>query len=429
LIEFTKKAIGSLQNDDEGRDNLRRIMELINTGDEDIINEIGGELLGHLDKNKLKIFEMYRMWARNPDNNDTSEELGKVMFLFGKPTSRILQLIDVLYAENDKRNEWFLSTDVNKPSNAFMLGIVETNDGEILMSISGDPSTTKSETNKLYENIYYHLFPMLNNIGYSVNEDDEADKDIVANYRAYKNYYKTTNQRVIATSKWGTDGVEQIGKLDLGEITYVHNNKYLYGVRYVPFKREKNKRQTNCNNGSSCVESKLFAYMHMNEIEPKGMVACWIGGNALNKSARHCMDSYTFCIKDGNENGTDKETVQAKKDNKRVIDGMYEYLEEEIDEAFKGEDKFQKSEQIMQHFAVPCPGCQMNEVRYKKGLPEIKWLNTVCSDIAEDKLVGGIESMEQKTPGSSDYRKTAYPAEQKEEDSGDEEDEDIEDIE
>lgn len=58
----------------------------------------------------------------------------------------------------------------------------------------------------------------------------------------------------------------------------------------------------------------------------------------------------------------------------------------------------------------------MNEVRYKKGLPEIKWLNTVCSDIKHNKLVGGIETMEQKTPGSEKYDETANPAGQDEED-------------
>ena len=48
----------------------------------------------------------------------------------------------------------------------------------------------------------------------------------------------------------------------------------------------------------------------------------------------------------------------------------------------------------------------MNEKRYKKGLPEIKWKNKVCTDIQEDMVVGGIEAMEKKTPGSSDYKKT-----------------------
>jgi hypothetical protein len=36
-------------------------------------------------------------------------------------------------------------------------------------------------------------------------------------------------------------------------------------------------------------------------------------------------------------------------------------------------------------------------------LPEIRWVNTDCSDIAKDKFVGGIETIEQKTPGSSDW--------------------------
>ena len=410
LIKFTEKAIGPLQNDDEGRNSLRRIMELINTGDEDMINEIGGDLLGHLSENKLKIFNLYREWARDPNNNDTPEELGKVMFLFGKPTPRILQILDLLYAENDARNEWFSSTTVNSSSNAFMLGIVETEDGQILMSISGDPSTTNSETNKLYENVYYHLFPMLNNIGFSVNEDDENDPDeIINNYARFKNDYKRNTQRLsTAVKKWGTpiEGALADLTLDEGEIKYVHNNRYLYGIRYVPFKREK-KGQTNCNNGSSCVESKLFAYMHRNNLKPEGMVACWIGGNAKvgDPSTRHCMDSYTFCIKDGNERRRDAGTLQAKKDNKRVIGAMYKYLEKEVNTAFSGEDKFEKAERIMKNFAVPCPGCQMNEIRYKQGLPEIKWVNTDCSDIEKNKFVGGIESIEEETPGSSDWER------------------------
>ena len=406
---------------DDSHNSLRRIMELINTGDEDMINEIGGDLLGHLSKNKLKIFEMYRRWARNPNNNDTPEELGKVIFLFGKPTPRILQILDLLYAENDARNDWFSSTEVNSPSNAFMLGIVETEDGQILMSISGDPSTTTSETNKLYENVYYHLFPMLNNIGFGVNEDDENDGEIVNNYVRFKDDYKRNTLRLsTAVKKWGTPKEGKLADLTLneGEIRYVHNNRYLYGIRYVPFKREKKFGQTNCNNGSSCVESKLFAYMHRNNLKPKGMVACWIGGNARDTSARHCMDSYTFCIKDGNEEKRDADTLQAKKDNKKVIGTMYTYLEEEINTAFRGVDentKKEKSTKIMEHFAVPCPGCQMNEIRYKQGLPEIRWVNTDCSDIAKDKFVGGIETIEENTPGSSNWERITKVLEEEDE--------------
>jgi hypothetical protein len=392
---------------DDSRNSLRRIMELINTGDEYLINEIGGDLLGHLNKNKLKIFNMYRDWAKDPNNNDTSEELGKVMFLFGKPTPKILQLLDILYAENDKRNNWFSSANPPIASNPFMLGIVETEDGQILMSISGDPSTTKSETNKLYENVYYHLFPMLNNIGFNVIEDDKEDGQIVNTYMSFKDAYNRNTLRLYTVKKWGTSAEGKVNDLDLsrGEITYVHSNKYLHGIRYVPFKREKG-ANVNCNNGSSCVESKLFSYMHRNGLNPIGMVACWIGGNALNKSARHCMDSYSFCIKDGYEKKRDRATIQAEEDNRRVIGAMYTYLEEEINTAFRGVDentKKEKSTKIMEHFAVPCPGCQMNEIRYKQGLPEIRWVNTDCSDIAKDKFVGGIETIEQKTPGSSDW--------------------------
>ena len=117
------------------------------------------------------------------------------MFLFGKPTPKILQLLDILYAENDKRNNWFLSTNPPITSNAFMLGIVETEDGQILMSISSDPSTTKSETNKLYENVYYHLFTMLNNIGFNVIEDDKEDQ-IVNTYMSFKDAYNRNTQRL-----------------------------------------------------------------------------------------------------------------------------------------------------------------------------------------------------------------------------------------
>ena len=398
----------------ESRYNLRRIMELINTDNKYMIDEIGGELLDHLSENRLKIFDMYRDWARHPDNSDSPEDLEKVMFLFGKPTSKILQLLDALYIQNNERNEWFSSLGGDGvPSNAFMLGVVETEDGQILISISGDPSTTASETNKLYENVYYHLLPMLNNLGHDVIEDDKDDGKIINNYMTYKNYYTTTKKRVGSQKKWGT--VDENVELDLNNdlrITYVHNNEYLYGVRYVPFKREKG-ANINCNNGSSCVESKLFSYMHRNKLIPKGMTACWIGGNAKHKTARRCMDSYSFCIKDGKEQKRDAETNQERQDNDRVLNVMCDYLKDEIGEAFGGtdedgniitEDKLcEKSKQIMEHFAVPCPGCQMNEIRYKNGLPEIKWVNKMCSDIEKDKLVGGIEHVEKKTPDNLHY--------------------------
>ena len=49
---------------------------------------------------------------------------------------------------------------------------------------------------------------------------------------------------------------------------------------------------------------------------------------------------------------------------------MYEYLKTEIDEAFGNSDeseKREKSKNIVK-FAVPCPGCQMNEISVKKVL-------------------------------------------------------------
>ena len=384
---------------DESRNHLRRLMELINTDDEEMIRHLGGNLLGHLSKNKLEIFDLYREWARNPNNNDSPEDLGKVMFLFGKPTPRILQMLDELYQENNRRNEWF--DEINKPSLAFMFGLVETTDGQILMSVSGDPSTTKDQDNKLYEKIYYHLFPMLNNLGYQVIEDDGEDGDIANSYRKYKDYYASTTQRVQSTSKWGiADSAKKFEDLinpEKGALNYIHNNKYLYGIRYVPFKREKSGK-VNCNNGSSCVESKLFAYMHRFGLKSKGMISCWVGGNRKNKnrpkSARHCMDSYCFCIQDGKEHSQDQKTKRAREENERVITAMYKYLQNEINEAFPEEGNFAKAANIMQHFAVPCPGCQMNETRYRKGLPEIKWVNSVCTDIQDDMIVGVIKSME-----------------------------------
>ena len=410
LIKFTKEAIEPLQNDDEGRNNLRRLMELINTDDEEMIRHLGGDYLGHLSENKLKIFNLYRVWARNPDNNDSPEDLVKVMFSFGKPTSRILQILEELYQENNRRNNWF--DEINKPSLAFMFGIVETTDGQILMSVSGDPSTIKDQDNKLYEKIYYHLFPMLNNLGYKVIEDDGEDGDIVNNYRKYKDYYASTTQRVGSTGKWGVDDpakkFEDLIKPKKGTLNYIHNNRYLYGVRYVPFKREKSRGKVNCNNGSSCVESKLFAYMHRVNLKPLGMTSCWIGGNKHPNGptpSRHCMDSYCFCIQDGKENSQDQKTKRAREENKIVINAMYEHLKVEINEAFPEEGNFTKAANIMQHFAVPCPGCQMNEARYRKGLPEIKWVNSVCTDIQKDMIVGGIKAMGEKTPGSSDFKR------------------------
>ena len=133
--------------------------------------------------------------------------------------------------------------------------------------------------------------------------------------------------------------------------------------------------------------------MHRKKLKPVGMTACWIGGNREKGGARECMDSYCFC---------------GKSKNDSVMNAMSNVLSKQIDEAFPGSDinsKNERAKNIMQHFAVPCPGCQMNEIRYKEGLPEIKWVNTPCTDIADDKIVGGTEAMVDDTPDESYYNK------------------------
>jgi len=392
-VETGKVETGKVETE---QNSLRQLMEAINTDNPEMIESLGKSIMGHYSDNRYKVFDYYRAWAMKPRNNDSVEELNETMFLFGKPTSNILRILHKLYEENRRRHNWY--DDQDSPTGAFMFGIaeVESPGGEshILVTISGDTDSGRSigQDYKLYENIYYNLIPMMKNIGITVSEDDDDDGEIKNLYAGYKSDMNATTAANIKI--WGPTKLHSKMSVDEEwdypkQILYVHNNPYMYGIRYVPFKRRTG-GNIKCNNGSSCVESKLFSYIHRHNLTVKGLTACWVGGNAHKrlKSTRKCMNSYTFC------SGKFGDST-----NVRVMDTIILALEDELKEAFPEDtvvDK-NKARMILEHIAVPCPGCQMNELRYNKGVPEIKWLNTMCTDIVQYDLggVGELTSTEQ----------------------------------
>ena len=238
-----------------------------------------------------------------------------------------------------------------------MLGVMEFR-GQLYVTISGEMDAAYNK--KVDE----ELIPMLRSIGYTVKikvEGDEGDEEIE---------FDRYNGRVLVnhSTRWRTNNYPDTeGKT----IYYVHNKRYMNSPRFIPFKRYKKPRQITCNNGSTCVESKLFSYAraptytiggHMPEKINKiadidGFAAFWVGDKSLKKQY---MKEYNFWA---NTHPTGGDTFI-----RRVIFNQLDMPDElSMDE----------KHDIIRYLALPCPGCQMNFDNYDRGTLKV-WDASDC---------------------------------------------------
>lgn len=254
------------------------------------------------------------IYVKIKDDNLKENQLESTLFLYGYPTKSILDILKGLYHENmiKLKAKKITGNNVYK----YMCGFLELNDGTIICTISEDPLETKHYWEKFSE-----LKQMLENLGAKVIFDKYEIKDNISRKIIKSNQYRTNpgkdgkktipkaqvdrliKDKLICPNLGQTDYHEGL-RLDGKTILMINSSIYLKlrktGNSFRPFKKYW-KKAVACNNGSTCVESKLFYYMYYihegeelykHKSDIRGFVSYWIGDNFPPK---HIISS--FCYK------------------------------------------------------------------------------------------------------------------------------------
>ena len=381
------------------------------------------------------------IYVKIKDDNLKENQLESTLFLYGYPTVSILDILKGLYHENmiKLKAKKIAGNDVYK----YMCGFLELNDGTIICTISEDPLETTDYWKKFSE-----LKQMLENLGAKVIFDEYEIKDNIKRKIITSNQYRTNpgkdskktipkalveeliKDKLICPKEGQTDYHEGL-RLDGKTILMINSSIYLKlrktGNSFRPFKKYW-KKAVACNNGSTCVESKLFYYMYYihkgkalykHKSDIKGFVSYWIGDDF---PPNHIITS--FCYKkyvEEERKNFDKVIEVAKKTDPNILVLNKERLLRETDSllrqtgtlltnaesmlnsstpsANKAFDKLIKeclerglstegtkeelrkrlqdynlnhmTEDILSHvlqpLSIPCPGCILNYNSYKTG--------------------------------------------------------------
>ena len=246
------------------------------------------------------------------------------MFLFGKITEPILEIIVKIYHENIIRN-------LSGSHPGFMLGVLELNDGTIYITISEDPE----EDDAFYQKIN-SLKILLDNskIKFQIPENEPDLKKNVKNSTEHYGRNGVNPENVHTHAKYRDDRLlgkmlftDKDRKKEMHKINYsseifdkqigngdniflvnseVYLNERRNGNGFMPFKKFSNDVKNTyentyfeCNNGSTCVESKLFSYIYKQGKkfdDIKGFVAYWVAGKgASGLPPNHFMPKYSYC--------------------------------------------------------------------------------------------------------------------------------------
>lgn len=349
------------------------------------------------------------------------------MFLLGKPSEKILDLLLKLYHENIIR---ILKTAASGQTSGadvkFMTGILELKDGRLFIAISEDPEENYPDYGKKMKMLYSLLkqsnveviFPeyagyMKNKYGakFELTKTTDLFPDSIVGWRTVKgagNKYEpgVVNKRELMgydqkmcmsspsdqdgpTTKYNYDDTIWSNS-DLA-VNVIHSIQYLNkrkneGFSFIPYKKilydkasppspMKSKEDGSvifeCNNGSTCSEAKLFSYMYnnlgINFDEIKGYIAYWVD-NKLPPN--HIIPGYCFSESIPFENKRLEEltTETLKLLNPDVYDQLLSAYPLKFREVFKG---------VVQPFALSCPGCFANYYPYTKGIM-VTWDNSQC---------------------------------------------------
>ena len=324
------------------------------------------------------------------------------MFLFGKPTSKLLTIILKMYHENYIRNLCFNKSDNIKGTSeykklkkenhvSFMCGMIEMDDGEIYMTISEAPAFKGHIEDPKFNNKEEALIDILSacNITTDFPEDIETNEEISETIASVHR----ENTKNISTWRRYDDKTPQPGILDKEKISNYENhllismpeapsiglvsginyndtlwresigvniiNSYTYlkkrkneGKSFAPFKKYNSKTQrVECNNGSTCTESKLFSYVYNNLDKTwediRGFAVIWIGNDL---PPNHVLNNYCYNESDPKLNTMVDELLEINNFSNLG------YTPEKIKEIMK---------LAVRPIAMACPGCYSNNLAYR----------------------------------------------------------------
>jgi hypothetical protein len=297
------------------------------------------------------------------------------MFLFGNITENMFEAIQRIYHENLAR----LADSTFLPGTTkfygFMLGILQAHDDSLYMTISEDPTEDTDFKNKIRT-----LYKMLLNANFDVNVPENKMQEYLSSTLNYKLDEKQKNTYTKkADTKLKSKNIHMLTEYDnikadksKIQVYLINSEDYLYqrksGMAYPPAKKLKYDKSTKefvheCNNGSTCVEAKLFSYYYQKFPgkrfkDIKGFTAYWV---AAELPPKHYMAKYSYCR--SSEPNKACETQDENKLNKMTKEILTKVGKDS--EADERSTDFEKYKTILQPLALSCPGCLLNWSNYR----------------------------------------------------------------
>ena len=291
------------------------------------------------------------------------QKSGGDMFLFGEITEKIFKIVVRIYHENLSR-----LVHVKEPP-GFMLGILEDDKHNIYMAISEDPQEDSNFKPKIKS-----LYQMLKNANINVQIEEDEVRGYVAGYdtdnyrsprgRAYDGL-DIENGQLKGKAKFVINRNDYEHEDEI-KVFLVNSEKYLAkrktGWAYPPAKKLKkngNNLYHECNNGSTCVEAKLFSYFYNlnpnNKFENiTGFASYWVDKKL---PPEHYMPKYSYCL-----TGKQHEACETTDDAKltQMTNDILKQARVPIEA-----ETFDTYKIIWQPLALSCPGCLLNWSNYK----------------------------------------------------------------
>jgi hypothetical protein len=325
------------------------------------------------------------------------------MFLFGKPTSDLVNLMVRVYHENVIRN-------MTMPGgSACMFGFIQLDNNEIYCTISEDPKED-GDFKKKYPLMISLLQHANLTVDFPENDDPSIDNEIKQEFIGYQQLVKDYQYNPLDESHLSK--AKDLLFIPNGKTTYdpritekpytvhfVNSLSYLArrrqsGNSFVPFKKVKAEIRKNtgameykieCNNGSTCVEAKLFSYikdkLKIGLDRIKGYSIFWIGKEIPPK---HYLAAYSYrSLGDNPKNNANVDkSADIQSENQKLEDltsacieasnGILKPYQDSYPDTF-----FPIMKRIAQPLAIACPGCFVNFTSYKKG-DYRKWNSSKC---------------------------------------------------
>jgi hypothetical protein len=300
------------------------------------------------------------------------------MFLFGSITANMFEAIQRIYHENLARLAGGTFLPPTTKFYGFMLGILQAHDGSLYMTISEDPTEDTDFKNKIQT-----LYKILLNANFDVNVPEDKMQEYLRSTLNYKLDPKQTNTYTTKADEELKDKnihrFSEYSRIKANkskiQVYLINSEDYLSqrksGMAYPPAKKLKYNKSTKefvheCNNGSTCVEAKLFSYYYQKFPEKRfedivGFTAYWVAGEL---PPNHYMAKYSYCrTSERNKACETQDETKLNKMTKDILTSLWKDSEAII--AIEASGDFEKYKTILQPLALSCPGCLLNWSNYR----------------------------------------------------------------